>query len=95
MRRERCVFWNTLLILKLSFTKSPVENYFVILRILKIWGGYSKYSKDVSKSKLMFHHNLRANAREIPDSEKVNLRVAGGSRPRAVPFIKQHLTNHN
>lgn len=87
--RDRCVFWNTLLILKLSFIKSPVENYFIILRILKIWGGYSKYSKNDSKPKLMFHHNLRANAGEIPDSEKVYLRVAGGSRPRAVPFVKK------
>lgn len=62
---NRWVFWNTLLILKLSFIKSPMENYFITLRIFKIWGGYSKYSKNVSKPKLMFHHNLRANAREI------------------------------
>lgn len=89
------MFWNTLLILKLSFIKSPVENYFIILRVFKTWGGYSKYSKNVSKPELMFHQNLRVNARKISDPEKVYLRVAGGSRPIAVPFIKNHLTNHN
>lgn len=39
----------------------------------------------------MFNYNLKADAREMRDSEKIYLRVASGYKQTAVPFIKKIL----
>lgn len=72
-------FWN-------SFLKSPLGNYFIILRTFTILGGY--IAKRVVSQNSCSILTWGSDAREIFDSEKVYLKVAGGCRPTAVLFIK-------